>query len=237
MNKFLSLVLAVAPLAVACTVTEVTTPPAATDGGKPTTDAGTSDPDAETTVDAGPTGTPTPDGCLDGQDMDAEDVDISLCPPIPNAPASAPMNGKKIDLGAWEMGTLSNGETYKYGSLSAATTNPRMLKYDTGEIAVNDGNLTCWAKGYYRLRKMLQTPPAEYVALHAAGFQYRFFQFQSDLRNGATGYKAISSFEDHLVKWVTVIQKDGTCTQPTMAKFKDYAAKELKRRNLPAPGQ
>ena len=72
--------------------------------------------------------------------------------------------------------------------------------------------------------------------LKDAGFQYRFFQFQTDLRNGPTGYKAISSFEDHLVKWVAVVDAQGVCTkQPTLAKFKAYAASELKRRNLPVP--
>jgi hypothetical protein len=102
-------------------------------------------------------------------------------------------------------------------------------------VAVNDKNVECWAMGYYRLRKILQTPPAEYVALHKAGFQYRFFQFQTDLRNGPTGYKEISSFEDHLVKWVTVITASGVCQQPTMSKFKAYAKAELTSRNLPLP--
>ena len=178
------------------------------------------------------------DRCLDGQDMDAADVDVSKCPAIPMAPESVPIgkDGKdEYELGAWEIGTTANGDTYKYGSLSAPGTNPRILKFDGGTVAVNDKNLECWAKGYYRLRKILQNPPAEYVALRKAKFQVRFFQFQSDLRNGPTGYKAISSFQDHLVKWVTVITKAGVCEQPTLTKFRDYAKGELTDRGLPLP--
>lgn len=187
-----------------------------------------------------PTG--TADDCLDGQDMDAPDVDISKCPPIPVLPEEAPMKGSKEDvsLGAWELGTTKDGDTNKYGSLSKPTTDPkapRTLKFmeGGGTTEVNDLNLECWAKGYYRLRKILQDPPAEYVALKDAGFQYRFFQFQTDLRNGATGYKGLASFQDHLVKWVTVISKTGQCQQPTLSKFKTYAAGELEVRGIAAP--
>ena len=175
------------------------------------------------------------DRCLDGQDLDAADVDVSKCPPIPSIPADAPMGKETINLGAWEMGTTADGDNYKYGTLSSPTSNPRVLSFDGGMVAVNAENLECWAKGYYRLRKILQDPPAEYVALHKAHFQYRFFQFQSDLRNGPTGFKQITSFEDHLVKWVTVITAQGVCQPPTLTKFRDYAKGELMRRGLPAP--
>lgn len=196
------------------------------------------EPDAGTTPDAGPTPTSKSklpeDRCLDGQDMDAADVDISACPALPDAPEEATMGASTpIEMGAWEIGTTSDKLTYKYGSLIGS--NPRKLKHDTGTSEVNDLNIECWAKGYYRLRKILQTPPAAYVALHKAKFQYRFFQFQSDLRNGATGYKEISSFQDHLVKWVTVITKAGVCEQPTLTKFRDYAKAELETRGLPVP--
>jgi len=173
------------------------------------------------------------DRCLDGQDMDAADVDLKSCPALPDAPDEAMMGKETMELGAWELGTTADGDTYKYGSLTG--TNPRKLKFDGGLAAVDAKNIECWAKGYYRLRKMLQTPPAEYVALHKAGFQFRFFQFQTDLRNGPTGFKAISSFQDHLVKWVTVISKTGVCEQPTMSKFKAYAKSELTERGLPIP--
>lgn len=175
------------------------------------------------------------DRCLDGQDMDAADVDVSKCPAIPSIPADTPMGMESINTGAWEMGTTANGDNYKYGTLSSPTSNPRVLSFDGGMVAVNAENLECWAKGYYRLRKILQDPPAEYVALYKAHFQYRFFQFQSDLRNGPTGFKQITSFEDHLVKWVTVITPQGVCQQPTLGKFRDYAKGELTRRGLPAP--
>jgi hypothetical protein len=200
--------------------------------------AGTTDPPGTTTPTPTSSSTAPEDRCLDGQDMNAADVDVKSCPAVPNSPADGPVGkeGKeKISLGAWEIGTTANGDTYKYGSLSAATTNPRILTFDTGTVAVNPQNLECWAKGYYRLRKILQDPPAEYMALRKAGFQYRFFQFQTDLRNGPTGYKTISSFQDHLVKWVTVISAQGVCQQPTLAKFKEYSASELKRRGLPVP--
>jgi hypothetical protein len=165
--------------------------------------------------------------------MNAADIDIKACPALPDAPDTAMMGTEEIDLGAWEIGTTSTGDTYKYGVLTGS--NPRKLKFDTGTAPVDDKNVECWAKGYYRLRKILQTPPAAYVALHKAHFQYRFFQFQSDLRNGSTGYKEISSFQDHLVKWVTVITAAGVCQQPTLAKFTAYAKDELKSRNLPVP--
>ncbi len=178
------------------------------------------------------------DRCLDGQDMNAADVDIKKCPELPSAPDSVPIgtDGKdEYDLGAWEIGTTSTGDTYKYGSLSAPGTNPRTLKFDTGTAPVNAQNIECWAKGYYRLRAILQNPPAAYVALRKAKFQYRFFQFQTDLRNGPTGYKQISSFQDHLVKWVTVVSKTGACQQPTYNAFRDYAKGELTDRGLPVP--
>ncbi|MDB4936640.1 MAG: hypothetical protein JWP87_3612 [Labilithrix sp.] len=243
MKKLLIAVFVGIPL-VGCTETVVQkNPPADTPTeGQPPASADGTDPAPDATPDAGPAPAPKPtsqapeDRCLDGQDMDAADVDVSKCPPIPSIPEEVPF-GKNdaFDLGAWEIGTTADGATYKYGTLSAPTTNPRTLKYDGGSAAVNAGNLECWAKGYYRLRTMLQNPPAEYLALRKAGFQYRFFQFQSDLRNGPTGYKAISSFEDHLVKWVTVITAQGVCQQPTLTKFRDYAKGELKDRNIPLP--
>jgi hypothetical protein len=167
--------------------------------------------------------------------MDAADVDISKCPPIPSIPADTPMGAETINTGAWEIGTTADGDNYKYGTLSAPTTTPRVLTFDTGKVAVNAENLECWGKGYYRLRKILQDAPAEYVALYKAHFQYRFFQFQSDLRNGPTGFKQITSFQDHLVKWVTVISAQGVCQQPTLSAFRTYAKGELTRRGLPLP--
>jgi hypothetical protein len=182
-----------------------------------------------------PAGPITADNCIDGQDLNSADLDISKCPEIPVAPKDVTVEGKKVSLGAWEIGTTANKENYKYGTLSAPGTNPRMLSYDGGEVAVNAENLACWAKGYYLLRKILQAPPAEWLALKNAGFQYRFFQFQTDLRNGPTGYKQISSFDDHLVKWVTVIDAKGVCQAPTLAKFETYAKSEVKRRKLTVP--
>lgn len=237
MKKLLIALFVGIPL-VACTQTVIKKVPPAenaaepgtpTDGTEPTADAGT---DA-----AAPTSTSKlpEDRCLDGQDMDGADVDVSACPAIPEIPEEALMGKTKIDLGAWEIGTTADGDTYVYGTLSTPATGPRMLKFSGGSSAVNAENLECWAKGYYRLRKMLQDPPAEYVALHKAGFQFRFFQFQTDLRNGPTGYKEISSFQDHLVKWVTVISAAGVCEQPTLKKFRAYAKAELTDRGIPLP--
>lgn len=171
----------------------------------------------------------TADNCIDGQSLYAEDIDVSNCPEIPSDPNSVALGNtrKMIDLGAWEIGTTAEGETYKYGLLYG-----NVLSFDGGETTVNEDNITCWAKGYYRLRKILQNPPADYVKLHSAGFQVRFFQFQTDLRNGSTGYMQISSYMDHLVKWVTVIQEDGTCVQPTLRKFNAYLKAEIARRGL-----
>lgn len=181
----------------------------------------------------------TADNCLGDQDLDAADVDVSACPPIPALPDDAPIGGELVDggsasvsLGAWEIGTTTGGDTYKYGSLTEPDAGARMLEFDGGTAAVNAENLVCWAKGYYRLRAILQNPPREYVALRNAHFQYRFFQFQTDLRNGATGYRKISSYMDHLVKWVTVVSATGECQQPTLGKFRSYAASELTRRGL-----
>jgi len=181
------------------------------------------------------TSTKPEDNCLDGQDLDGADVDIKACHAVPEIPADVKIGKDNYSLGAWEIGTTKTGATYKYGTLSAPTSNPRVLTYEGGETEVNEQNLECWAKGYYRLRKILQNAPPEYLALKKAGFQYRFFQFQTDLRNGPTGYKAISSFQDHLVKWVTVINKQGVCEQPTYKKFQDYAKAELKTRGIAAP--
>ncbi|MBX3203194.1 MAG: hypothetical protein KF894_34035, partial [Labilithrix sp.] len=81
------------------------------------------------------------DRCLDGQDMDGADVDVSSCPAIPSIPAEALMGKAKIGLGAWEIGTTADGETYKYGTLSSPNTNPRVLSYDGGSTEVNAENL------------------------------------------------------------------------------------------------
>ncbi len=245
MKKLLIALFVGVPL-VGCTekVTPKEDPPAAapegtTEGDPEETTDGTEPPpadQAELPKSPGAASKKLEDRCLDGQDMDAADVDVSGCPAIPSIPADALLGKKKISLGAWEIGTTADGDTYKYGTLSSPSTNPRVLTFEDGSVAVNAENLECWAKGYYRLRKILQDPPAEYVALHAAGFQYRFFQFQTDLRNGPTGYKKISSFQDHLVKWVTVVDAKGKCEQPTLSKFRDYAKAELKTRGLPQPG-
>ena len=178
----------------------------------------------------------TIDNCLGDQDMNAEDVDIANCPQLLELPEDAPLGDTEemISLGAWELGETAEGLVYKYGLLSEVGEEPRRLNFYEEEefTVVNQGNLDCWAKGYYRLRKILQTPPESYVTLRDAGFQVRFFQFQTDLRNGPTGFREISSYRDHLVKWVTVIDEEGTCVQPTLAKFEAYVEAELIRREL-----
>jgi hypothetical protein len=190
---------------------------------------------------ANPRPTPRPtfnaDNCIDGQDLNAEDIDISHCPAIPNTPNPVDLgvNGPAIDLGAWEIGTTAEGQNYKYGSLSTPKESElRTLTFAEGGGAthVNEANITCWAKGYYRLRKILENPPADYIKLYEHHFQVRFFQFQTDLRNGPTGFREISSYMDHLVKWVTVIQPDGSCNQPTLSEFQSYLANEVARRGL-----
>lgn len=172
--------------------------------------------------------------CLAGQDPNAAEIDISTCAPIPEAPESAVLgdSAQYISLGAWELGQTREGATYKYGYLSAAGDEPRVLEYDGGETEVDDVNLDCWAKGYYRLHQILQNPPESYVKLREAGFQGRFFQFQTDLRNGPTGFRRVSSYMDHLVKWVTLVRTDGACIVPSYDEFDVYAQRELARRGL-----
>lgn len=239
MKKLLVAVFVGLPL-VGCTenVTPKQTPASETPADPAATDQPTDDAPAtsDTPAPAKPASNKIEDRCLDGQDMDAADVDVSKCPEIPSIPADVAYGKKdKFSLGAWEIGTTADGDTYKYGTLSAPGSSPRTLTFDGGSVAVNAENLECWAKGYYRLRAILQDPPAEYITLRTAGFQYRFFQFQSDLRNGPTGYKQISSFQDHLVKWVTVISAKGVCQQPTLKAFRDYAKSELDRRGIAQP--
>jgi hypothetical protein len=180
----------------------------------------------------------TEDNCLGDQDLNADDIDISQCPALPANTNSIALGDteEQVSLGAYEIGQTAEGETYKYGSLSEPNANePRTLSYEGGSTVLNDGNVTCFAKGYYRLRAILQNPPADYIKLRDAGFQKRFFQFQTDLRNGPTGYRKISSYMDHLVKWVTLIDEDGNCVQPTLGKFQSYLTAELERRGLQDP--
>lgn len=176
------------------------------------------------------------DNCLDGQNLNAADVDIANCPAIPSTPEVAYLGstGESVNLGAWELGQTAESDTYKYGTLSSPYSSPRYLHYynESKSSQVDELNLICWAKGYYRLRKILQNPPANYLILRNAGFQVRFFQFQTDLRNGSIGFRRISSYMDHLVKWVTLIEKDDTCVQPTLKNFSDYVDAELIRRSL-----
>ncbi len=193
----------------------------------------TSAPDAATDAAAAPG--VTRDNCLDGADLNSATVDISNCPPLPSYPEVVLLGdtGVEVRLGAWEIGQTADGDVYKFGSLSGtASPGQSRLTFDGGSTEVNAENLSCWAKGYYRLRKLLQDPPANYISLRNAGFQFRFFQFQSDLRNGPTGYREISSYQDHLVKWVTVVGADGVCDEPTLQDFEDYVAAELNRRGL-----
>lgn len=177
----------------------------------------------------------TEDNCIDGQDLNSADIDILNCPDIPVKPTLAPLGGtdQMVNLGNWELGQTDEGATYKYGPLSEVDgIEPRVLSYSGGSTVVNQENLTCWAKGYFRLRKILQNPPADYQKLRDHGFQVRFYQFQTDLRNGPTGFKEITSYMDDLVKWVTRIEPDGTCVQPTTDKFQKYLTSELNRRGL-----
>lgn len=174
------------------------------------------------------------ENCLTGQDLNAADVDISTCPALPTYPASAFFGdtGDSVGLGAWELGQTAEGETYKYGGLSTDDEGVVTLSYGGGSTVVNEINLECWSKGYYRLRAILQDPPENYAALRDAGFQGAFFQFQTDLRNGGTGFRRISSYRDHLIKWVTLIDQDGVCDQPTLQEFVDYVDGELERRDI-----
>lgn len=177
------------------------------------------------------------DVCLEGQDLSADDVDISGCPTIGELPemfdgTEVEGLGNEIRLGAWELGQTAEGEYYKYGSLNSAGESQRVLYYGGGETEVDQLNITCWAKGYYRLRAILQNPPPAYVTLYNHGFQQSFFQFQTDLRNGNTGFQQVTSYMDHLVKWVTVITPDGVCDQTTYDEFEAYAIAELERRGL-----
>lgn len=173
------------------------------------------------------------DTCLKGQDLDAEDVDISRCPVLPRRPTEIAFGGNSRDmvsLGAWELGQTAEGKTYKYGSLSEPDgTAPRVLSYGDGTTTVNVDNIICWAKGYYRLRAILQNPPIEYRTLRNKGYLGRFFQFQTDLRNGPTGFREITSYGSSLVKWVTRIEPKGNCVQPTLTRFKTYLVEELAR--------
>jgi hypothetical protein len=57
-------------------------------------------PDPATPVEPEPPVLSTPDKCLDGQDMDAADVDVKTCPAIPEIPDDAKMGTKTISLGA-----------------------------------------------------------------------------------------------------------------------------------------
>ena len=84
------------------------------------------------------------DNCLLGQDLNAADVDVSRCPVLPTEPTPAALGttGKIINLGAWELGQTAEGETYKYGVLSAANgTEPRVLNFQGGSSVVNDRNI------------------------------------------------------------------------------------------------
>jgi hypothetical protein len=172
--------------------------------------------------------------CLADQDLNEADVDISTCLSLPRYPESAFLGdtGTSVSLGAWELGQTAEGERYKYGQLSADDDGVVTLSYSGGSTEVDEINLECWAKGYYRLHAILQDPPQNYVALKEAGFQGSFFQFQTDLRNGSTGFRQISSYRDHLIKWVTVIDQDGVCDQPTLQEFVDYVDGELARRDI-----
>ena len=142
-----------------------------------------------------------------------------------------------LDLGQLAVGPGFLGQTRGIVVMAFLGECPGLAQMilGTAQFQRRIGRCSRFPRRRQRLRRILQNPPAEYVALHKAGFQYRFFQFQSDLRNGPTGYKKISSFEDHLVKWVTVINAQGVCEQPTLSKFRDYARAELTRRKLPLP--
>ncbi len=166
--------------------------------------------------------------CLMGQDLNQPKVDISKCPVVPSYPEDA----YGYSLGAWELGQTKEGEIYKYGNLSGVDENPRRLEFSGGETVVDQISLNCWAAGYYRLRHYLKNPPAEYLKLKENGFQSRFFQFQTDLRNGPTGYQKSSAYQDHLVKWVTFVKANGECVEPTRKDFEDFAKSEVLRRSL-----
>ena len=193
----------------------------------------------------------TADNCLEGQDLSAADVDISDCPKVPAYPDSAPVNmgegqTRTAGLGQWELEKTAEGATYVYGGLNDPDESPRTFSKSE---AADDVNIECWAKGYYRLRAILQNPPASYVKLSSQRDENgnrilgRFFQYQVDKRVGATGFaKGVRSYGDGLVKWVTIIKPTGendqdgnpiyTCDQTTYEEFDEYAKRELNRRGI-----
>src|SRR5437868_8276506 len=82
----------------------------------------------------------TEDNCIDGQDLNAADIDISHCPVLPTDPTTVALGttGQVIDLGAWEIGQTAEGQAYKYGSLSEPNgAEPRVLTFEGGTTVVN----------------------------------------------------------------------------------------------------
>src|SRR5262245_44815101 len=71
----------------------------------------------------------TADDCLAGQDMNADDVDIARCPALPEYPEDVLLGTEPVSLGAWEIGTTANGDTYKYGSLTSSDGGPMVLNF------------------------------------------------------------------------------------------------------------
>ena len=120
-------------------VTKKVPPPAAPEGtaeGEPEESTDGTEPaeETETPKSPGAASKKPEDRCLDGQDMDAADVDVSSCPAIPSIPADALLGKKKVSLGAWEIGTTAEGATYVYGTLSSPSTSPRGLRHSSATI-------------------------------------------------------------------------------------------------------
>ena len=178
----------------------------------------------------------TADNCIEGQDLNASDVDVTDCPSLPRSPQRATMKmddsgtTRNVSTGGWEM-EVTQKEDGEYDSYVIAGMNdPTQTPIWDGAAHADMINYNCWSKGYHRLRALLQDPPQSYINLVNEGFYGSFYQYQVDRRIGATGFaNGLTPYGDHLIKWVTTVERDGTCTQPTYSQFDQFAQALLRR--------
>ena len=153
-------------------------------------------------------------------DLDVRDFDASDFPETPERPVAPPevaQFGISPYIGGYEV-----WPGYKIMGLSTWKTQ------DTQQAPFEIGLADCFRKSYWRLYKILQNPPSEYLKMvkdHDGPSD--FYVFINDVRKGnpnAAWHDKLVNFQNSIVKWLG--NWDGKrCTQRTRKDLVDFSVR------------
>ena len=153
-------------------------------------------------------------------DLDIRDFDASEFPETPESPEVPPEVAKfgiNPSIGGYEV-----WPGYKIMDLST------WKAQDTQQGPFEIGLAECFRKSYWRLYKILQNPPSEYLKMvkdHDG--PSNFYVFINDVRNGnpsAAWHDKLVNYQNNIVKWLG--HWDGKrCTQRTRKDLIDFSVR------------